>query len=90
MKPVSVSLSCRSTFYRIYKKKTSEGFEALPYSVGLLSASLFLYYASLQSGKFLIISINVIGAILQLFYLVLFVIYSPRAGKVTLRSVSGL
>ncbi|RVW45676.1 Bidirectional sugar transporter NEC1 [Vitis vinifera] len=77
-----VYLSPVPTFFKIYKRKTSEGYQALPYSVGLLCASLFLYYALLQSGKFLILSINTIGSTIQATYLVLFIIYSPRAGKV--------
>ena len=83
IKLLSISLSRRPTFFKIYKRKTSEGYQALPYSVGLLCASLFLYYALLQSGKFLILSINTIGSTIQATYLVLFIIYSPRAGKVT-------
>ena len=68
--------------------KISEGFQALPYSVGLLCVSLLLYYALLRSGKFLIVSINITGCIILVTYLILFMIYSPRAGKETALSLS--
>lgn len=89
IKPAALNVSLyRPTFYKIYKRKTSEGFQALPYSMGLLCASLLLYYALLQSGKFLIITINIIGSVFQITYLTLFIIYSPRTEKVTALSLS--
>ncbi|CAI9763728.1 unnamed protein product [Fraxinus pennsylvanica] len=74
------------TFYTIYKRKSSEGFQVLPYSVALLSASLLLYYAFLKPNTY-IISINGMGCLIELIYLLIHVIYSPKKTKI---STSGM
>ncbi|CAA2994383.1 bidirectional sugar transporter NEC1-like [Olea europaea subsp. europaea] len=81
-----VFLAPMPTFYTIYKRKSSEGFQALPYSVALLSASLLLYYAFLKSDTY-IISINGIGCLIELIYLLIYIIYSPKKTKI---STSGM
>ena len=78
----------RPTFYTIWKRKSSEGFQALPYSVAFFSASLLLYYAFLKTGAYMIITINGIGCFIETVYLLIYVVYAPKKSKV--RSVHTL
>lgn len=73
----------RPTFYKIYKKKSTQGFQAIPYSVALFSAVLLLYYAFLKkSNGLMIITINSIGCAIEATYLTLFIIYATKESKV--------
>ncbi|KAF3452410.1 hypothetical protein FNV43_RR02843 [Rhamnella rubrinervis] len=85
-----VFLSPIPTFYTIYKKKTSEGFQSIPYVIGLLSASLMLYYGSLKTNALLIISINSIGCTIQVTYLTLYLIFAPKKEKLFTFKLIGL
>ncbi|KAI8522752.1 hypothetical protein RHMOL_Rhmol13G0021400 [Rhododendron molle] len=70
------------TFYKIYKKKSTQGFQAIPYSVALFSAMLLLYYAFLKkSNGLMIITINSIGCAIEATYLTLFIIYATKESK---------
>ena len=72
----------RPTFYIIYKKKTAEGYQSIPYMVSLSSAMMLLYYGLLKTNANLIISINGIGCAIEVVYLVLYIIYAPKREKV--------
>lgn len=72
----------RPTFYQIYKKKSSDGYQAIPYSVALFSAALLLYYAFLKKNAFMIVSINGIGCVIESLYLALFIFYASKKSKV--------
>ncbi|OIS96858.1 bidirectional sugar transporter sweet9 [Nicotiana attenuata] len=76
-----VFLAPMPTFYKIYKRKSSEGFQAIPYLVALFSAGLLLYYAYLKKNAYLIISINAFGCFTELAYIGLFLFYAPRKSK---------
>uniref|UniRef100_A0A7N0U231 Bidirectional sugar transporter SWEET n=1 Tax=Kalanchoe fedtschenkoi TaxID=63787 RepID=A0A7N0U231_KALFE len=77
-----VFLAPMPTFYRIYKKKSTEGFQSIPYSVALFSCTLLLYYGFLKtSGGLMIITINSIGCAIEATYLTIYMIYAPKSSK---------
>ncbi|KAJ1391446.1 SWEET sugar transporter [Sesbania bispinosa] len=71
------------TFYTIYKKKSSEGFQSIPYVVALLSALLLLYYGFLKTNATLIITINCIGIVIEVAYLTMYITYAPKKLKIS-------
>ncbi|XVE90077.1 hypothetical protein DITRI_Ditri20bG0048100 [Diplodiscus trichospermus] len=76
------------TFYTIYRKKTAEGYQSIPYMVALSSAMMLLYYGLLKTNATLIISINSIGCAIEVIYLVVYLIYATKRDKVfTLKSI---
>lgn len=75
-------LCLRPTFHKIYKNKSSAGFQAVPYVVALLSALLLLYYAILKTNAILIVTINSIGCLIEVIYLIMYIVYAPRKQKV--------
>jgi hypothetical protein len=73
---------CSPTFLRICRKKTTEGFQSLPYVVALFSAMIWLYYASLKSDVLLLITINTVGCFIEMVYIALYVAYAPKQARV--------
>lgn len=78
-------LMIRPTFYQIYTKKSSDGFQSIPYSVALFSAALLLYYAFLKTNAYMIVSINGIGCVIESIYLFLYVLYASKKSKVRIQ-----
>uniref|UniRef100_A0A7N0T807 Bidirectional sugar transporter SWEET n=1 Tax=Kalanchoe fedtschenkoi TaxID=63787 RepID=A0A7N0T807_KALFE len=77
-----VFLAPMPTFYRIYKKKSTEGFQSIPYSVALFSCTLLLYYGYLKtSGGLMIITINSIGCAIEVAYLAIYLTYASKSLK---------
>ncbi|THF98639.1 hypothetical protein TEA_008905 [Camellia sinensis var. sinensis] len=76
-----VYLAPLPTFYRIYKKKSTEGFQSIPYAVALFSAMLLLYYGFLKTNGLMIITINTVGCAIEATYLLVFMIYATREAK---------
>lgn len=72
----------RPTFVTIFKKKSSDGFQSIPYVVALSSAMLLLYYGVLKTDANMIISINAIGIAIEVTYLTIYLIYASRDAKV--------
>ncbi|KAI8529250.1 hypothetical protein RHMOL_Rhmol12G0210700 [Rhododendron molle] len=78
-----VFLSPLPTFYKIYQKKSTEGFQSVPYVVALFSAMLLMYYAFLKDNDgILIITINSFGCLVETIYIVVYLFYAPKKTKV--------
>ncbi|KAF8408461.1 hypothetical protein HHK36_007614 [Tetracentron sinense] len=77
-----VYLAPLPTFYRVYKKKSTEGFHSLPYVVALFSSMLWIYYAFLKSDAYLLITINSIGCIIETIYISMYIAYAPKQARI--------
>ncbi|KAL8456741.1 hypothetical protein ACS0TY_034841 [Phlomoides rotata] len=77
-----VFLSPIPTFYQIYKKKTSEGFQSVPYVVALFSCMLWIFYAFLKSNTTLLITINSVGLFIETIYISFYLFYAPKKPRV--------
>ncbi|XP_045823285.1 bidirectional sugar transporter SWEET13-like [Trifolium pratense] len=80
----AVFLSPLPTFYTIFKKKSAEGYQSLPYVVALFSAMLWIYYAFVKrEAALLLITINTFGIIVESAYLIVFLIYATKKSRLS-------
>ncbi|XWS57484.1 hypothetical protein CRYUN_Cryun09bG0178200 [Craigia yunnanensis] len=70
------------TFWGVIKKKSTENYKGVPYLTTLLSTSLWTFYGIINPDGLLVMTVNGAGAILQLIYVILFLIYAPKDKKV--------
>ncbi|TVU21175.1 hypothetical protein EJB05_30799 [Eragrostis curvula] len=78
---VLVFISPIKTFWRIVRKGSTEEFEPAPYVLTLLNALLWLYYGVTKPDGFLVATVNGFGAIMETFYVVLFLVYAADHTK---------
>ncbi|KDP22572.1 hypothetical protein JCGZ_26403 [Jatropha curcas] len=71
------------TFIRVCKKKSTEGFQSFPYLVSLFSASILLYYATLKTDGFFLMTINSFGCFIETIYIALFIVYAPKQARMS-------
>ncbi|XP_068661874.1 bidirectional sugar transporter SWEET4-like [Aristolochia californica] len=79
-------LSPMSTFFRIWKKRSVEQFSPVPYLATLLNCMLWCVYGLplVHPHSMLVITINGSGLLIELFYVLLFLLYS--SGKKRMRT----
>ncbi|OIW00248.1 hypothetical protein TanjilG_27499 [Lupinus angustifolius] len=70
-----------STFYRVCKKKTTEGFQSVPYVAALFCSMLWIFYAYIKKGEILIITINSFGCFIETIYLAIYITYCPKKAR---------
>ncbi|XP_061360894.1 bidirectional sugar transporter N3-like [Gastrolobium bilobum] len=76
------------TFRRVCKKKSTEGFQSIPYVAALFSAMLWIFYAFVKTGETLLITINAFGCVIETIYLAIYLAYCPRKARMsTLRMI---
>ncbi|KAK4351122.1 hypothetical protein RND71_030435 [Anisodus tanguticus] len=77
-----VFLSPLPTFYTIYKKKTAEGYQSIPYVIALFSSMLWIYYAFLKTNTTLLITSNSFGVFIETIYVGFYLFYAPKKSRV--------
>ncbi|CAO2821996.1 unnamed protein product [Amaranthus hypochondriacus] len=82
-------LSPVSTFKRIIEQKSTEEFSSVPYVCTLLNSSLWTYYGLIKP-EYLVSTINGFGVLVEIIYVILFLIYAPRLMKVKTWSLVGI
>ncbi|KAF8391151.1 hypothetical protein HHK36_023452 [Tetracentron sinense] len=71
------------TFRRIIRNQSTEQFSGLPYIYALLSCLICLWYGMplVCPGIILVATVNSIGAVFQLIYITIFIIYAENTKK---------
>ncbi|KAI9096792.1 hypothetical protein K1719_025971 [Acacia pycnantha] len=83
---VSLYAAPMVTFKRVIRKKSTEEFSCLPYIIGLLNCLLFTWYGlPIVSNKwenFPLVTVNGVGIVLELAYVLIYFWYASSKGKV--------
>ncbi|KAK9668942.1 hypothetical protein RND81_13G097400 [Saponaria officinalis] len=77
-----VFLSPIPTCYRIYKKKSTEEFQSIPYVVAFFSAILWLFYAYIKTDVIFLVTINLFGVFIETIYLGIFLAYANKQTRI--------
>lgn len=70
------------TFIRVCRKKSTEGFQSIPYVVALFSALLLIYYSTLNADEFFLMTINSVGCFIETIYIALYIAYAPKKARI--------
>lgn len=76
-----VYLAPLPTFYQIYKRKTTGGFQSVPYLVALFSCMLWLSYGLLLSDGLALIVVNSGGCVIETIYIAIYIAYATREAR---------
>uniref|UniRef100_A0A0D6R436 Bidirectional sugar transporter SWEET n=1 Tax=Araucaria cunninghamii TaxID=56994 RepID=A0A0D6R436_ARACU len=76
-----VYLAPLPTFVRVCRKKSTEGFQSVPYVCALFSAMLWLYYGVMSPHCTLIVTINSAGCVIETIYLAIYIAYATKHAK---------
>ncbi|XP_070037552.1 bidirectional sugar transporter SWEET2 isoform X3 [Nicotiana tabacum] len=76
-------LSPIPTFRRIMRNQSTEQFSGLPYIYGLLNCLICAWYGTplVSPDNLLVTTVNSVGAVFQIAYIVLFVMYTEKEKK---------
>uniref|UniRef100_A0A1D1Z2F2 Bidirectional sugar transporter SWEET6b n=1 Tax=Anthurium amnicola TaxID=1678845 RepID=A0A1D1Z2F2_9ARAE len=76
-------LSPMPTFAKIWKRKAVEDFSPIPYLATFLNCMMWIFYGIplVHPHSILVVTINGVGLVLETFYLFIFVLYAPSAGR---------
>ncbi|XP_077250938.1 bidirectional sugar transporter SWEET2a-like isoform X2 [Tasmannia lanceolata] len=74
------------TFRRIGRNKSTEQFSGLPYIYALLNCLICFWYGlpCVSPGVILVATVNSIGAVFQLTYIIIFIIYAEKSKRVNM------
>ncbi|KAK4794892.1 hypothetical protein SAY86_012886 [Trapa natans] len=72
------------TFRRIIRNRSTEHFSGLPYVYALLNCWICLWYGTplISSDNTMVMTVNAMGSVFQLVYIILFIIYADKRKKV--------
>jgi len=77
----------RVTFKRVITKKSTEEFSCIPYIIGLLNCLLYTWYGlpvvSCKWENFPLVTVNGIGIVLELSYVLIYFWFASNKGKVS-------
>lgn len=75
----------RVTFKRVIRKKSTEEFSCIPYIIALLNCLLFTWYGlpvvSNKWENFPLVTVNGVGVVLELAYVLIYFWYASKKGK---------
>ncbi|KAJ6895010.1 hypothetical protein NC652_028682 [Populus alba x Populus x berolinensis] len=76
------------TFRRIIRNRSTEQFSGLPYIYALMNCLICMWYGTplVSADNLLLVTVNSFGAVFQLAYIILFIIYAERRIKVFIPS----
>ncbi|KAJ8755082.1 hypothetical protein K2173_016726 [Erythroxylum novogranatense] len=77
-------LSPIPTFRRIIRNNSTEQFSGLPYLYALLNCLISMWYGTpvISNDNLMVMTVNSLGAVFQLAYVILFIFYSDKSKKV--------
>ncbi|KAE8710541.1 cinnamoyl-CoA reductase 2-like [Hibiscus syriacus] len=72
-----VYLAPVNTFWHIIQIGSTEEFDSLPYVAKLLNGCMWVYYGVVKPNSVLVATVNGFGALLELIYVIIFLIFAP-------------